>query len=90
MTLGEVGSVISVAKDFVLDHSMGLAWPPAPPPPLAADFFRWRLVGSEGRAGPQMGLGMRVRWARDGKHTRRSVEGACLVSLGFMLMFMVW
>lgn len=87
VTFGEVGSEMSDPIGLVLAHSRGLAWPP---PPLLLGFFIrwwwWRLFGSECLAGLQMGFGISVRWAREGKHTNRSVEGAALASLPFMAL----
>lgn len=45
------------------------------------------MLGSDGLAGLQMGFGINVRWALEGKHTKRSADGAPLVSLPFMLIF---
>lgn len=42
-------------------------------------------MGSDGLAGLQIGFGIRVRCARDGKHTNKSAEGAVLPSLPFMV-----
>nr|GLL39607.1 hypothetical protein PanWU01x14_144990 [Ipomoea trifida] len=56
VTFGDVGSAISEVLD--LAHSRGLAWPPDR---TAVNFLWWRLFGSEGLAGLQMGLGIRVR-----------------------------
>ena len=96
VTLGDVGSEISVPIGLVLAHKSGLAWPPF----LVLDFLRWwgwlwwcwcwwRLLGSEGLAGLHMGLGISVRWALDGKHTNRSAEGAAFPSLPFIFSLLL-
>lgn len=45
------------------------------------------MLDSDGLAGLQMGLGIRVRWALEGKQTKRSAEGGPLFSLPFMVFF---
>ena len=44
------------------------------------------MLGSGGLTGLQMGLGIRVKWALEGKQTRRSAEGGPLLSLPLMVL----
>jgi len=80
-----------------LVHKRGLA---RLPPPLGLNFikwwgcccqwwwrFWWGLLGSAGLERLQMGLGINVRWALEGKHTNKSADGALPVSLTFHFDF---
>ena len=48
------------------------------------------MLGSEDLAGLQMGLGIKLKWALEGKHTKRSAAGAPLVSLPLMILRIVF